>query len=1177
MKRYFFHIIFSFIALNFLPRVVAQNTFDFVIETSGEKTEYAFIVDDAFEFEVDWGDGSGTDIFNGSVMPAHDYGEAGEWTLQIKGTASRIAFSTDWDCPYAPMLKDILTPVSTGVIGITSANKMFMDTKVTSFTAAGFFDETSGNVTDMSNMFRNADFNQDISGWDVSRVSNMNSMFQGNAFFDQDIGGWDVSSVTAMGYMFSDTPFNQDIGSWNVGNVTYANGLFRNASSFNQNIGGWDVSNITSTSGMFEGSAFNQDISGWDVSNVTNMYSMFPKTPFNQDISGWNVSNVTLMSYMFSDTPFDQDISGWDVSNVKGFTAFLNGSSFSTENYNKLLVKWSYQELEADNYFQADNSTYDLGFPAERRTYIENTFNWNFTDAGDTGEEFDLLYLHVTSMPGQGGNSAGEGFYEEGETVAVSATAHPFFQFVNWEATGGIFNDANAPATTFTMPADNVTITAHFDLYPEQENTYTFVIETTAEQTDYKFIADGALDLCVLWKEDSAVVYNGDVEPLHDYGEAGEWTIKVKGQAQRIAYKTTGGWVHCPYAPLLKDILTPVSDGVTGITSAEYMFAHTGVTAFTAGDFFDQASGNVASMALMFRNSAFNQDISGWDVSKVTDTRSMFERTPFNQDISGWDVSQVTNMSRLFADSDFNQDIGPWIVSNVTDMNGMFSGSEFNRAIGSWNVANVTNMAGMFYGSPFNHPIGNWDVNNVESMWGMFMFASDFNQYLSDWEVGNVTVMGDMFRSSDFNQDISSWDVSRVTNMSGMFRSCPFDQDISEWDVSNVEDFTDFLVTAALSTENYNKLLVRWSHLDLQENLIFHGGQSKYSADLPADRRDFLIQELNWTIYDGGLSTEVFEMYYIALAKSPAEGGVVEGDGLFNEGDHVTVHAVANPNFTFVNWTGENGDEVSTLADYSFEVPAENKTLTANFAPFDFEVTANTTPAGSGTVAFDPEKDYYHWGDTLTLTALPEDGYSFVEWSGDIAHIDDANAAEITVLMPADHITLTATFAPVDYTLTITIEPDGAGTVSRNPAQDHYNMGDVITLTATAETRYVFSGWTGDTAHLDDAGTAEATLTMPAGHVTLTATFEVEDVSVQEITGCEIALYPTPARSKLFVESTEMMQKLCLINLTGQVLSVETIQAFEHEISVGHLRPGIYFLQIHTTDRIIIEKVQVAR
>ena len=46
---------------------------------------------------------------------------------------------------------------------------------------------------------------------------------------------------------------------------------------------------------------------------------------------------------------------------------------------------------------------------------------------------------------------------------------------------------------------------------------------------------------------------------------------------------------------------------------------------------------------------SFNQDISKWDVSNVTNMAGMFaECTSFNQDISGWDVSKVIKMKEIF-------------------------------------------------------------------------------------------------------------------------------------------------------------------------------------------------------------------------------------------------------------------------------------------------------------------------------------------------------------------------------------------------------------------------------------------------------------------------------------------------------------------------------------------------
>ena len=185
------------------------------------------------------------------------------------------------------------------------------------------------NVKDMSGMFADSSFNQDISSWDVSNVENMSGMFY-ESTFNQDISSWDVSNVTDMSRMFCESPFNQDISSWDVSNVTDMSEMF-SYSPFNQDISSWDVSNVTNMSCMFYGASFNQEISSWDVSNVTNMSCMFYGASFNQEISSWDVSNVTDMNGMFSDSPFNQDISSWNVSNVTDMIGMFANSPFNQD------------------------------------------------------------------------------------------------------------------------------------------------------------------------------------------------------------------------------------------------------------------------------------------------------------------------------------------------------------------------------------------------------------------------------------------------------------------------------------------------------------------------------------------------------------------------------------------------------------------------------------------------------------------------------------------------------------------------------------------------------------------------------------------------------------------------------------------------------------------------------
>ena len=77
------------------------------------------------------------------------------------------------------------------------------------------------------------DFNQDISNWDVSNVTNMRGMFEIARSFKQDISNWDVSSVTTMKGMFPYTDFNHDISDWDVSNVVDMKYMFYSADNFN--------------------------------------------------------------------------------------------------------------------------------------------------------------------------------------------------------------------------------------------------------------------------------------------------------------------------------------------------------------------------------------------------------------------------------------------------------------------------------------------------------------------------------------------------------------------------------------------------------------------------------------------------------------------------------------------------------------------------------------------------------------------------------------------------------------------------------------------------------------------------------------------------------------------------------------------------------------------------------
>lgn len=319
---------------------------------------------------------------------------------------------------------------------------------------------------------------------------------------------------------------------------------------------------------------------------------------------------------------------------------------------------------------------------------------------------------------------------------------------------------------------------------------------------------------------------------------------------------------------------------------------------------------NVIDMSDMFSHSDFNQNITtvgnNWNVNKVTNMKRLFAYTPFNQNITNWDVSNVENMNQMFDHTvDFNQQIGVWNVGKVRTMNHMFSHSNFNQPLSNWNVGSVTEMVGLFantnlFNQPlnnwdvskvttmneifrnakaFNQPINNWNVSNVTSMYGMFGGTELFNQPLNNWNVSKVSTMWDMFYNAKvFNQDISNWNTVSVTNMASMFSlnnsfnqnignwntanvtnmtamfslNTSFDQDISSWNVTSLTVAINMFNNSNLSTSNYDALLVGWNAQNLNQNVTFDAGNTKYFSNDAVAARQNMIDNDNWTITDGG-------------------------------------------------------------------------------------------------------------------------------------------------------------------------------------------------------------------------------------------------------------------------------------------------------------------------------------
>ncbi len=194
----------------------------------------------------------------------------------------------------------------------------------------------------------------------------------------------------------------------------------------------------------------------------------------------------------------------------------------------------------------------------------------------------------------------------------------------------------------------------------------------------------------------------------------------------------------------------------------------------------------------------------------------------------------------------------------------------------------------------------------------------------------------------------------------------------------------------------------------------------------------------------------VIPEYTVTFEVSDLEGPVNGADVAFNSETKLTD---ANGQAIFSGVLGVNRQYTVSKIGYEDATGTVNvdgdKTVDVTLSRKLYTLSIEVT--GEGTVTKNLDKPEYTHGEEVQLTAIPDAGWSFTNWTGDLTGSDNPKA----IVMDQNR-SVTATFTRNQYTVNLFAEPQEGGTAAGGGV---YFYGDEATITAQASDCYLFTGW----------------------------------------------------------------------------------------------------------------------
>lgn len=319
-----------------------------------------------------------------------------------------------------------------------------------------------------------------------------------------------------------------------------------------------------------------------------------------------------------------------------------------------------------------------------------------------------------------------------------------------------------------------------------------------------------------------------------------------------------------------------------------------------------------------------------------------------------------------------------------------------------------------------------------------------------------------------------------------------------------------------------------------------------------------------------------------------ADPNLIHGDdGLWRPTEDSPLLSAATGDYSFIteDMDGQaRGASKDVGADQQSFEPIVRRPLTSLDAGPDWlqnplPLVLSIKKVGSGQVVLDPAGQVYPAGTEVMLTAIPADGWKFVQWDGDIS--GTVNPVQVTM---EQDVTVRAVFAldePAEYTLNIFVFSSG-GSVELDPPGGSYLEGAVVKLTAIPNDGWRFARWEGGLISTSNPDS----VVMDSDKMVLGVFEQETSVRIANERPLIFKLeqnYPNPFNPSTTISFTVKQAAFTQLdvydNLGKHVKNVLSQHLspgiFQIEVDARNLPSGVYFYRLKSGDRTSVKKMIV--